>query len=122
MKITAQDTFSLDEIEALKAKAGSRSAQSRISSGQRAFEAEKESFYKFLDNLPFFAYLQEKDYSIRFANRVFRETTERAPERTAIRSWGRETPCESCPALRVFETGEPASGSPYTRRTGLSGL
>jgi two-component system cell cycle sensor histidine kinase/response regulator CckA len=111
MKITANDTLSLDEIEALKAKAmEADQLRAELAQAKERLKAEKESFYKFLDNLPFFAYLQEKDYSIRFANRVFKETYgESAGRRCHQVIWGREAPCESCPTFRVFETGEPVS-------------
>ena len=109
MKINAQDTLSLDEIEALKVKAAEAdSLRAQLAQAREQLKAEKESFFKFIDSLPFFAYLQKKDYTIRFANRAFRESYgESAGRRCHQVIWGRETPCESCPTFRVFETKEP---------------
>lgn len=109
MKINAQDNLSLDEIQALKSKAEEAdSLRAQLAQARERLKAEKESFYKFIDNLPFFAYLQNKDYSVRFANRAFRESYgEPAGRRCHQIIWGRETPCESCPTFRVFETKEP---------------
>lgn len=111
MKINAQDTLSFDEIEVLKAKAAEADLlRAELVQARELLKVEKEGFYKFFDNLPFFAYLQEKDYSIRFANRVFRDSYgESAGRRCHQVIWGRETPCESCPTFRVFETREPVS-------------
>src|SRR3989304_3908765 len=109
MKINAQDTLSLDEIEALKVKAAEAdSLRAQLAQAREQLKAEKEIFFKVIDSLPFFAYLQKKDYTIRFANRAFRESYgESAGRRCHQVIWGRETPCESCPTFRVFETKEP---------------
>lgn len=111
MKINAQDTLGIDEIEALKAKAAEAdSLRAELSHAREQLRVEKENFLRFFDGLPFFAYLQEKDYSIRYANRVFRETYgEGIGRRCHEVIWGRSMPCENCPTFRVFDTGEPVT-------------
>lgn len=111
MKTTLQDTPSLSEIEGLRAKAREAdSLKKELTAVRSQLEAEKASFYRFIDKLPFFAYLQQKDYSIRFANKVFKDLYgESAGKRCFEAIWGREKPCESCPTFRVFETGEAVS-------------
>jgi|GEM_PF-6486981 signal transduction histidine kinase/CheY-like chemotaxis protein len=111
MKIKEQETLSIEDIEALKAKAAEAdSLKVALAAAQGQLEAEKESYYRFIDNLPFFAYLQEKDYTIRFANKVFRDNYgEGAGRRCFEAIWGRQAPCENCPTFRVFDTGETVS-------------
>ena len=91
----------IGEIESLRAEL------ERVKS---ELAAEKARFFEFIENLPFFAYLQSRDYSIRYANRKFRELYGEPAGRAcyqAIR--GRAKPCESCPTFQVFETREPVS-------------
>ena len=111
MKTTLQNTLSLHEIEELRAKAAEAdSLRALLAEARGQLDVEKASFYRFIDKLPFRAYLQEKDYSIRFANSAFKEAYgESAGKRCFEVIWGREKPCENCSVLRVFETGEPAS-------------
>jgi len=111
MNTTLQDTQSISETEALRAKAAEADRlRAELAAARERLEAQRAAFYRFIDNLPFFAYLQEKDYSIRFANRVFRETYGEPGRRRCFEAiWGRQEPCEKCPTFRVFETGEPVS-------------
>jgi len=69
---------------------------------------ERSLLYAVFDGLPAFIYLQAKDYSIRFANRAFRDRfgdpgTRRCYEVIS----GLDTPCPQCPTFRVFDTCEP---------------
>lgn len=111
MKINAHDTLSCEEIEALKAKAAEAdSLRAELARARELLKAEKENFYKFINNLPFLAHFKERDYSIRFANRAFTESYgESAGRRCHQVIWGRQTPCENCPTSRVFETRESVS-------------
>ncbi len=71
-------------------------------------ESERSRFYALLEQIPAFVYLQAPDYSIRFANRYYREhfgDTEDVPCYKSL--WGRDEPCEVCPTFRVFDTGTP---------------
>lgn len=77
---------------------------------EKELAAEKARFFDFIDCLPFSAYLRSRDYSIRYANRRFKELYGEPAGRTCHEAiWGRTRPCESCPAFRIFETGEPVS-------------
>ncbi len=72
-----------------------------------ALAAERQRFLSLLENLPAFIYLQDKDYSVRFANRKFRERfgePNGKPCYTLLR--GRADPCPDCPTMQVFDTGE----------------
>lgn len=67
---------------------------------QQALEAERARFFTVLEELPGFVYVRGTDFSIRFANRYFRETFgdpqgKRCYELTA----GRPGPCKVCHAL-----------------------
>jgi PAS domain S-box-containing protein len=89
----------------------SRSTMFDISDRKRAEQAlaeERQRFFHLLENLPAFVYLQAPDYSVRFANRVFRERFGE-PETGSCYSifWGRTDPCPDCPTFSVFHTGQP---------------
>lgn len=111
MKTSEGDTISLEELEALRAKANEAdSLRAELARAREQLRAEGARFYRFLDDLPFLAYIQEKDYSIRFANRFFKALYgESAGRRCHEAIWGRSVPCESCPTFKVFETRQPLS-------------
>ncbi|MHC1759502.1 MAG: ATP-binding protein [Negativicutes bacterium] len=69
---------------------------------------ERSLLYSVFEGLPAFIYLQAKDYSIRFANRAFRDRfgdpgTKCCHEVIS----GLDQPCPQCPTFRVFDTCEP---------------
>lgn len=72
---------------------------------EEMLEAERRRLFSVLDELPAFIYLQAPDYSIRFANRYFREHFGEPEGKTCYELlWGSKKPCESCPTFRVFDT------------------
>lgn len=67
-----------------------------------------EILFSIIDHLPAFLYLQEKDYSIRLANRYFIERFGDHRDRTCYQIFHRsEKPCEKCPTSWVFNTKIP---------------
>jgi len=75
---------------------------------EEALEVERGRLYSLLDALPAFVYLQAPDYSVRFANRYFREhfgEPEGKPCYEVL--WGAKEPCKLCPTFKVFETNKP---------------
>jgi PAS domain S-box-containing protein len=75
---------------------------------EEALATERQQFLDLLENLPAFVYLQAPDYSLRFANREFRERFgEPKGEACYTLIWGRDNPCPECPTFSVFHTGRP---------------
>lgn len=111
MKTATGNTISLEELETLRSKAKEAdSLRAELADIKAQLDSEKARVYRFIDELPFFAYLQEKDYLIRFANRLFREHYGEPRGRRCYEAvWGRSAPCESCPTFKVFETREALS-------------
>jgi PAS domain S-box-containing protein len=75
---------------------------------EEALAAERQRLFSLLENLPAFVYLQAPDYTVRFANRQFRERfgePEGKPCYTVIQ--GLDYPCPECPTFQIFDTGEP---------------
>lgn len=72
---------------------------------EQALLASEERFVAVLDSLPVFVYLQAPDYSIKFANRYFREQFG-APQhhRCYEVMAGLQVPCEVCHTFEVFVT------------------
>ncbi|MFW6113077.1 MAG: PAS domain S-box protein [Thermodesulfobacteriota bacterium] len=76
---------------------------------EAALALERQRFFDLLENLPAFIYLQALDYSLRFANREFRQRFGEPNGGTCYTlMWGRDEPCPDCPTFSVFHTGEPA--------------
>ncbi len=77
---------------------------------EEAVEAERQRLFALLDGLPAMVYLKAPDYSIRFANRVFKEMVGPGNwngKRCFEALLRRNAPCEDCHTARVFETGIP---------------
>jgi two-component system, cell cycle sensor histidine kinase and response regulator CckA len=71
---------------------------------------ERHRFFSLLDLLPAYVWLLAPDYTISFANRVFKEVFgEPGTQKCYELFRGRQTPCEICPNLKVLETGKPAN-------------
>ncbi len=69
---------------------------------------ERQRLFSLFDTLPAFVYLQAPDYSIRFANKYYKEHFGETDGKPCYQSlWGRSEPCEVCPTFKVFETKEP---------------
>jgi NO-binding membrane sensor protein with MHYT domain len=76
-------------------------------SQRTALTNERQNFFNMLDNLPVCFHLQAPDYSIPFANKMFRERFEEPRNKPCYTSMHkRSSPCEVCSTFRVFETGE----------------
>ena len=73
---------------------------------QRAGEAERRRLFAVLNMLPGFVSLITRDYTIEFANHVYRDSFGEPGDRTChtIQS-DRDEPCKDCPVEDVFETG-----------------
>jgi PAS domain S-box-containing protein len=81
-------------------------------------ERRRRFLFSVFEMIPATICLQAPDYSIRFANRFFRETFGDPEGRACYELLhSRSEPCEDCLPFRVFETGEP-----FTREwTSLTG-
>ncbi|MCL4500684.1 MAG: PAS domain S-box protein [Deltaproteobacteria bacterium] len=74
-----------------------------------AVEAERQRLYALLDGLPGLVYLKAPDFSLKFANRVFREVCGDWEGKKCYEAISkRETPCENCTYFQVIKTGEPS--------------
>ncbi|MCL4503403.1 MAG: PAS domain S-box protein, partial [Deltaproteobacteria bacterium] len=75
---------------------------------EEALKAERQRLYALLDGLPGLVYLKAPDFSIKFANRVFREICGEWEGKNCYEAiFNRESPCETCTHFRVLQTGEP---------------
>jgi light-regulated signal transduction histidine kinase (bacteriophytochrome) len=73
-----------------------------------ALEAERRRLLSLLEELPAYVYLKAPDYSIKFANRFFREKFGEPGNRPCYQVLHRLTaPCDECRSMRVLETHEP---------------
>jgi len=97
----------MEELAEMRARVAQLEATQQTRQGARA-TLEEQGLFDLFEALPAVVYLQAPDYSIRFANRAFRELhgdPAGRPCYTVIH--GRLEPCVECPTFRVFETGEP---------------
>lgn len=70
-------------------------------------QRERSLLYAVFDGLPAFIYLQARDYSIRFANRAFRERFGDPGGRRCYEAIsGLTEPCPLCPTFKVFDSCE----------------
>ncbi|MDH5763037.1 MAG: PAS domain S-box protein [Nitrospinota bacterium] len=68
---------------------------------------ERQNFFNMLDNLPVCFHLQAPDYSVPFANKMFRQRFGEPKKKPCYDLMHqRSNPCEVCSTFRVFETGE----------------
>lgn len=80
----------------------------RVRARTAELEAERQRLFTLLDGLPAIVYLKAPDYSIRFANRRFRERFGEpfaAPCYVVVRD--RTAPCERCHTTSVLEGQQP---------------
>lgn len=76
---------------------------------EMAVEAERQRLYALLDGLPGLVYLKAPDFTLRFANRQFREVCGDWEGKKCYEAiFQAEQPCEACTQFRVLETGEPS--------------
>lgn len=72
---------------------------------EEAVEAERQRLFSLLDALPAFVYVKDPDYSIRFANRIFRDTFGSPDDKRCYEVvHKREEPCPDCPSFKVLTT------------------
>ncbi len=72
---------------------------------EEAAAAEHQKLFSLLEALPAFVYVKDPDYSIRFANRIFRETFGSPDGKRCYEVLHqREDPCPGCPSFRVLTT------------------
>ena len=75
---------------------------------EMALEAERRRLLSLLEELPAYVYLKAPDYSIKFANRFFRERIGDPGDRPCYEVLhGFTAPCEDCQAMKVLDTHEP---------------
>ena len=80
---------------------------------------ERRQLYAILEELPVFVYLQASDYSVRFANRYFRERFGHPNGEFCYQlMWQRDRPCENCPTFKVFKTQKPEHWEAKNHRDG----
>lgn len=71
---------------------------------QEALEAERAWLFKLLEELPGFVYVRSADFSIRFANRYFRETFgDPEGKRCYELTTGRRNPCKVCHSIDLVQ-------------------
>ena len=76
---------------------------------EMAVEAERQRLYSLLDGLPGLVYLKAPDFTLRFANRLFREVCGDWEGKKCYEAiFQAKQPCETCTQFRVLETGEPS--------------
>ncbi|MGA9756340.1 MAG: PAS domain-containing protein, partial [Desulfobaccales bacterium] len=75
---------------------------------ETALEAERRRLMSLLEELPAYVNLKAPDYSIKFANRFFRERFGDPGGRPCYQVMhGHDTPCEDCRVMMVLDTHEP---------------
>jgi PAS domain S-box-containing protein len=75
---------------------------------ETALETERRRLLSLLEELPAYVYLKAPDYSIKFANRFFRERIGDPGERPCYEVLhGFAAPCKDCQAMEVCATHEP---------------
>jgi PAS domain S-box-containing protein len=75
---------------------------------EMALETERRRLLSLLEELPAYVYLKAPDYSIKFANRFFRERIGDPGDRPCYEVLhGFAAPCKECQTMRVLATHEP---------------
>jgi PAS domain S-box-containing protein len=75
---------------------------------EMALEAERQRLLSLLEELPAYVYLKAPDFSIKFANRFFRERIGDPGDQPCYQVLhGFNAPCNECQVMRVLETHEP---------------
>lgn len=77
---------------------------------EEVIERERQKFFNMLDQLPVCFHLQARDYTVPFANKMFRERFGDPSKGICYQLMhDRFTPCEPCNTFRVFDTLETES-------------
>jgi two-component system cell cycle sensor histidine kinase/response regulator CckA len=75
---------------------------------EQALEKERRRLLSLLEELPAYVNLKAPDYSIKFANRFFRERFGDPDGQPCYQVLhGRQAPCEDCQVMRILDTREP---------------
>ena len=87
---------------------------------ETALETERRRLMSLLEELPAYVNLKAPDYSIKFANRFFRERFGDPGGRPCYQVMrGKNAPCEGCQIMQVLDTHEPQERE-WTHRGGRS--
>jgi PAS domain S-box-containing protein len=100
-------TWSEDLIQRLRIAANVFTNTLVRKRAEEALKTERQRLFTLLDGLPAFVAIKAPDYSIRYANRFYREVFGNTQGKRCYELLGREGPCDGCRQIRVFETGEP---------------
>jgi len=85
---------------------------------EAALEAERRRLLSLLEELPAYVYLKAQDFSIKFANRFFRERFGNPDDRPCYEViHGLDAPCKDCRPFEVISTREPQERE-WTHRGG----
>ncbi len=75
---------------------------------QERIKEERQRFFSLLEELPVFIYLQASDYTIRYANKLFKRLFGEPHGRPCYEVVAKRTaPCENCPTFTVFDSKTP---------------
>ncbi len=75
---------------------------------EELLDFEKKRLFSVLEAIPAFVYLQAPDYSVRFANRRFREIFGNPENRLCYEIINNsDAPCKNCPTFAVFDSHAP---------------
>ncbi len=125
-KNTIKDTFDFQESNPLEIDIGQQKYvfdavynkdQDRVNmygnysldskSTSQALHIERQNFFDMLDNLPICFHLQAPDYSVPYANKMFRERFGDPEDRKCFDlMYRRDEPCEVCSPFKVFDNKE----------------
>jgi PAS domain S-box-containing protein len=87
---------------------------------KKALEAERQRLLSLLEELPAYVNLKAPDYSVKFANRFFRERFGDPGGRSCYQVLhGYDTPCEDCRVMQILDSHEPQERE-WTHRGGRS--
>ncbi|HEY9073842.1 MAG TPA: PAS domain-containing protein, partial [Desulfobaccales bacterium] len=76
---------------------------------EMAVEAERQRLYSLLDGLPGLVYLKAPDFTLKFANRLFREVCGDWEGKKCYEAlFQAKQPCETCTQFGVLKTGKPS--------------
>lgn len=97
--------------------------ESRIGELERQLEkedarlrSEREFLFSLVDGIPAYIYLQAKDYSIRYANKVFERLYGYVEDRPCYKVMNDlDAPCAKCETFKVFATKRPLNWISHSR-------
>ncbi len=82
---------------------GALRTQAERTQAEQALQHERQWLFNLLDELPVYVYLVAPDYSIRFANRYFREHFGNPNGMYCYKILrNSQEPCDACPSLEIF--------------------